>query len=151
MYQRLVGRLIYLTNTRPDLTFVVSVVSQFMHASRTENLDAVHHILRYLKTSPGLGLFFTDRRSTSGFCTTSGFYTFYGDHLISWKSKTQAVVSRSFAEAEYRAMAQGTSEALAEQVTKENVDKGLIYPPFSNIRKISAYITANVAAKAYGL
>jgi len=43
------------------------------------------------------------------------------------------------------------SEALAGQVTKENFDKGLIYPPFSNIRKISAHIAANVAAKAYEL
>ncbi|KAH7851987.1 hypothetical protein Vadar_019148 [Vaccinium darrowii] len=43
------------------------------------------------------------------------------------------------------------SEALAEQVTKENFDKGLIYPPFSSIRKISAHIAANVAAKAYEL
>ena len=40
--------LIYLTNTRPDLTFAVSVVSQFMHAPRTAHMDAVHHILRYL-------------------------------------------------------------------------------------------------------
>jgi len=97
-----------------------------MHAPHTEHLDAVHHILRYLKTSLGLGLFFTadpqsglscftdadyagsrtDRRSTSGICT------FYGDHLISRKSKKQAVVSRSSAEAEYRAMAQGTCEIL---------------------------------------
>ncbi|KAI7988376.1 hypothetical protein LOK49_LG13G00652 [Camellia lanceoleosa] len=43
------------------------------------------------------------------------------------------------------------SEALAERVTKENLDKGLIYPPFSNIRKIFGHITANVAAKAYEL
>ncbi|GMP84831.1 hypothetical protein CsSME_00038203 [Camellia sinensis var. sinensis] len=45
----------------------------------------------------------------------------------------------------------GGAEALAEQVTKENLDKGLIYPPFSNIRKISGHIAANVAAKAYEL
>ncbi|KAJ9701847.1 hypothetical protein PVL29_003875 [Vitis rotundifolia] len=43
------------------------------------------------------------------------------------------------------------SEALAAQVTQENYDKGLIYPPFCNIRKISAHIAANVAAKAYQL
>ncbi|XVE88819.1 hypothetical protein DITRI_Ditri19aG0099100 [Diplodiscus trichospermus] len=43
------------------------------------------------------------------------------------------------------------SEALAAQVTQENFDKGLIYPPFKNIRKISAHIAANVAAKAYEL
>ncbi|XWS72084.1 hypothetical protein CRYUN_Cryun02cG0010200 [Craigia yunnanensis] len=43
------------------------------------------------------------------------------------------------------------SESLAKQVSEENYDKGLIYPPFSNIRKISANIAANVAAKAYEL
>ena len=43
------------------------------------------------------------------------------------------------------------AEALAAQVTQENFDKGLIYPPFTNIRKISAHIAANVAAKAYEL
>lgn len=44
-----------------------------------------------------------------------------------------------------------TAEALAAQVKQENYDKGLIYPPFTNIRKISAYIAANVAAKVYEL
>lgn len=44
-----------------------------------------------------------------------------------------------------------TAEALAAQVSQENFDKGLIYPPFANIRKISAHIAANVAAKAYEL
>lgn len=43
------------------------------------------------------------------------------------------------------------AEALAAQVSEENYDKGLIYPPFTNIRKISAHIAANVAAKAYEL
>ncbi|GFY88680.1 hypothetical protein Acr_06g0006200 [Actinidia rufa] len=97
IYQRLVDRLIYLTNTRPDLTFAVSIVSQFMHSPHTFHLDAVYHILRYLKSCPSLGLFYksgvqsglscfsdadyagskSDRRSTSGFCT------FHGSHLIS--------------------------------------------------------------------
>ena len=44
-----------------------------------------------------------------------------------------------------------TAEALAAQVTQENYGKGLIYPPFTNIRKISAHIAANVAAKVYEL
>lgn len=44
-----------------------------------------------------------------------------------------------------------TAEALAGQVTQEHYDKGMIYPPFTNIRKISAHIAANVAAKAYEL
>lgn len=45
----------------------------------------------------------------------------------------------------------GTAEALASQVTQEHYDRGLIYPPFTNIRKISAHIAAKVATKAYEL
>jgi len=58
MYQRLVGKLIYLAHTRPDITFSVSVVSQFMHAPYEEHLEAAHKILRYLKATSGKGLFF---------------------------------------------------------------------------------------------
>ncbi|KAJ7951046.1 Retrovirus-related Pol polyprotein from transposon TNT 1-94 [Quillaja saponaria] len=125
-YQRLVGRLIYLSHTRPDIAYAVSVVSQFMHDPRSDHLDAVHRILRYLKSAPGKGLLFEnnrslkleaytdadwagsldDRRSTSGYCT------FVGGNLVSWRSKKQTVVSRSSAEAEYRAMVHGTCELL---------------------------------------
>ncbi|KAJ7961445.1 Retrovirus-related Pol polyprotein from transposon TNT 1-94 [Quillaja saponaria] len=110
-YQRLVGRLIYLSHTRPDIAYAVSVVSQFMHDPRSDHLDAVHRILRYLKSAPGKGLLFEnnrslkleaytdadwagsldDRRSTSGYCT------FVGGNLVSWRSKKQTVVSRSSA------------------------------------------------------
>jgi len=125
-YQRLVGKLIYLSHTRPDIAFAVSAVSQFMHAPRESHYDAVLRILRYLKSAPGKGLFFgihnhiqvegytdadwagsaTDRRSTSGYCT------FVGGNLVTWRSKKQSVVSRSSAEAEFRAMSQGICELL---------------------------------------
>jgi hypothetical protein len=52
-YQRMVGKLIYLTVTRPDIAFAVSVISQFMYAPRTSHLSAVDRILRYLKGTPG--------------------------------------------------------------------------------------------------
>ena len=74
MYQHLVGRLIYLTNTRLDLTFAVSVVSQFIHAPRTTHLDAIHHILRYLKTSLGLGLFYSAGHQSGLSCFTDADY-----------------------------------------------------------------------------
>ena len=57
-YQQLVGRLIYLSHTRPDIAFAVSVVSQYMHFPFEDHLEAVYRILRYLKTSPGKGLIF---------------------------------------------------------------------------------------------
>ena len=52
-YQRLEGKLIYLSLTRPDIAFSVSVVSQFMHSPTQRNLNTVNHILRYLQGSPG--------------------------------------------------------------------------------------------------
>jgi hypothetical protein len=125
-YQRLVGRLIYLSHTRPDLAYVVGVVSQFMHSPRESHMEAVYRILRYLKSAPGRGILFSkhdhlqveaytdadwagsvmDRRSTSGYCT------FVGGNLVTWRSKKQSVVARSSAEAEFRAMAHGVCELL---------------------------------------
>ena len=58
MAQRLVSRLIYLTHTRPNISFDVSVVSLYMHDPRKDHMDAVYHILRYLKGAPGKGLIF---------------------------------------------------------------------------------------------
>ena len=125
-YQRLVGRLMYLTHTRPDLAYSLSVVSQFMHSPSEEHMNAVIRILRYLKSSPGKGIMFTkggtlsvegytdadwagsidDRRSTAG------YLTFVGGNLVTWRSKKQGVVARSSAEAEYRGMAKGVCELL---------------------------------------
>jgi hypothetical protein len=51
-FQRLIGKLIYLTITRSDLSSTVSLVNQFMHAPRTPHLDVINKILRYLKCSP---------------------------------------------------------------------------------------------------
>lgn len=57
-YRRLVGKLIYLTVTRPDLTLALGVVSQFMQNPRQDHWEAFCPILRYLKKTPGKGLFF---------------------------------------------------------------------------------------------
>ena len=55
-YQRLVGRLIYLCHTRPDIAYAVSVVSRYKHDPRTGYMEVVYQILRYLKGTPGKGL-----------------------------------------------------------------------------------------------
>ena len=57
-YQRLVGKLIYLSHTRPDIAYAVSLVSQFMHCPSEDHMNAVVRILRYLKSSSGKGLMF---------------------------------------------------------------------------------------------
>ncbi|XP_057505369.1 uncharacterized mitochondrial protein AtMg00810-like [Actinidia eriantha] len=126
MFQRLVGRLIYLAHTRPDIAFPVSCISQFMHSPYQCHLDAANRVLKYLKGPPGRGLMFrkqatrnvevfvdadwagclNDRRSTSGYCS------FVFGNLVTWRSKKQPVVARSSAEAELRSTALGICEAL---------------------------------------
>jgi Reverse transcriptase (RNA-dependent DNA polymerase) len=55
-YQRLVGRLIYFSHTRPDISYAVSVVSEYMHDPRVVHQEIVDRIIRYLKSCPGRGL-----------------------------------------------------------------------------------------------
>jgi len=118
-YQRLLGRLIYLTLTRPDITFTVHILTQYMQAPTTAHMQAAKRLLRYLVASPGQGVLLasssaapltaycdsdwascpTSRRSTTGYCIM------LGKSPVSWKSKKQGVVARSSAEAEYGAMA----------------------------------------------
>lgn len=125
-YQRLVGKLIYLSHTRPDIAYAVSLVSQFMHAPSEQHMEAVFRILRYLKGAPGRGIFFkknehlrvegytdsdwagdiTDRKSTSG------YFTFVGGNLVTWRSKKQKVVALSSAEAEFIGITKGLQELI---------------------------------------
>ena len=91
-YQRLVGRLIYLSHIRPDIAFAVSVVSQYMHSPKESHLEAVYKILKYLKGSPRRGLFFKKSdskkveiytnvdwtRSADDKRSTTGYYTYVG-------------------------------------------------------------------------
>ncbi|KAL4020497.1 hypothetical protein IC575_019275 [Cucumis melo] len=105
LYRQLVGSLIYLTVTRPDISYAVHIASQFMTAPRTIHFTAVLRILRYIKGTLGHGDP-TDQRSTTGYCL------YLGDTLISWRSKKQSVVSRSSTESEYRALTDATSELL---------------------------------------
>lgn len=125
-YQKLVGKLIYLSHTRPDIAYAVSVVSRFMHAPSEEHMKAVYRILKYLKATPGKGLFFGKNQDHKvvGYTdadwagdrmdgkSTSGYFTFVGGNLVTWRSKKQKVVSRSSAEAEFRGMVHGVCELL---------------------------------------
>ncbi|KAK3038643.1 hypothetical protein RJ639_027306 [Escallonia herrerae] len=126
-YQRLVGRLMYLAHTRPDLAYALSIVSQYMHNPGEQHMNAVLRILRYLKSAPGQGILFTkneDHQSVDVYTdadwagavddrrSTSGYFTFVGGNLVTWRSKKKNVVARSSAEAEFRGIALGVCEAL---------------------------------------
>lgn len=119
IYRRLVGRLLYLTITRPDLSYGIHVLSQFISSPRVDHLTATYKMARYIKGIIGQGLFFLSDSSLQlqaysdsdwgGCAETIRFFTGYcvmlGNSLISWKCKKQTTVSHSSAEVEYMLMA----------------------------------------------
>ncbi len=126
MYRHIVGSLIYMTITRPDLSYAVGMVSQFMQTPRKPHLDAMRHILRYIKHTLQCGIFYeaksklqvhgytdvdwasnvSDRRSTSGFM----FSFKSGD--VTWSSKKQPTIALSNTKANYRGIAIATCEVV---------------------------------------
>ncbi|KAJ0694555.1 putative RNA-directed DNA polymerase [Helianthus annuus] len=125
-YRRLVGRLLYLQATRPDITYAVNVLSQFVADPRQNHLEAAHRVLRYLKATPGQGVLLPrdGGYNLTTYCDSdwlgcpftrrsrTGYLLLLGGAPVSWKTKKQSVVSRSSAEAEYRSMASTISEVL---------------------------------------
>ncbi|GJT88019.1 uncharacterized mitochondrial protein-like protein [Tanacetum coccineum] len=115
LYRSMIGSLMYLTSSRPDIMFVVCACARFQVNPKISHLHAVKRIFRYLKGQPKLGLWYPkdspfdlvaytdsdyagaslDRKSTTGGCQ------FLGCRLISWQCKKQTVVANSTTEAEY--------------------------------------------------
>ncbi|GAU44958.1 hypothetical protein TSUD_28930 [Trifolium subterraneum] len=91
LYRRLIGKLLYLTNIRPDIAYATQQLSQFLHNPTVTHFKAA--VIRYLKHSPG-------------------------SSLVSWKAKKQLTISKSSSEAEYRALSSATCELLADCLTK---------------------------------
>ena len=126
LYRMLVGKLLFLTKTRPDISYAVSVVSRFMQSPQDIHLQAAKHILRYIRRFPDLGLSFQkgDSNCLRGYTDADygqdlddrisvGAYIFFlGTSPISWNSKKQSSTSRSSCESEYRALAKCSCEAV---------------------------------------
>ncbi|RDY10339.1 putative mitochondrial protein, partial [Mucuna pruriens] len=136
-YQRLVGKLINLSHTRPDITYAISMVSQFMHDLRERHLQAASSgkglLSMEIYTDADYAGSVMDRRSTSR------YYIFLGRNLVTWRSKKKNVVARSSVEVEFRAIAQGISIVhnlvqhdrtkhikIDRHFIKEKLDRGLI-------------------------
>jgi hypothetical protein len=126
LYRQLIGSLMYLVNTRHDICYVVSVLSQFMSQPRQTHWIAAKHVLRYLGGIVGYGLRYAfavdmrlqgyvdadwawsavDRKRTSGCCFTLGFA------MVSCYSRKQTSVALSVAEAEYIALCVAVREVV---------------------------------------
>ncbi|XP_039057286.1 uncharacterized mitochondrial protein AtMg00810-like [Hibiscus syriacus] len=129
LYRSIVGSLLYLSHTRPDIAFIVNRVAQYMHRPCDGHWLVVKRILCYLNGTLDCGLVFRrssaskvccitafadadwasnvdDRRSVSGSCV------FLGCNLVSWSAKRQKVVARSTTEAEYRSIANTVVEVV---------------------------------------
>ncbi|XP_019190035.1 PREDICTED: uncharacterized protein LOC109184467 [Ipomoea nil] len=123
-YRRLVGKLLYLTITIPNISFTTQKLSQFLDYPTDIHLQAAHRVLRYIKGVPTQGMFFpaTNQLHLKGFFDSDwaacpdtkrsvfGFCMFLGSAQISWKSKKQLTVSRSSSKAEYRAIVAASCE-----------------------------------------
>ncbi|GJW31765.1 hypothetical protein Tco_0051797 [Tanacetum coccineum] len=122
----MIGSLLYLTASRPDIMFSVCLCARFQETPKTSHLEAVKQIFRYIKGTSHLGLWYpkgtgletivypdsdhtgnyVDRKSTSGVCT------FVGCCLTSWMSKKQTVLAISTTEAEYVSAGKACQQAL---------------------------------------
>lgn len=156
LYRSAVGSLQYATITRPEISFTVNKVSQYMACPLDNHWKAVKRILRYLADTIDLGLHIRksaleltafcdldwaadldDRRSISGYCV------YFGKSLISWCSKKQSVVSRSSTEAEYRSLAQVVSEVTWLSSLLHELRIKLPAPPIVWVDNLSAISLAS--------
>jgi len=136
LYRSMIGSLLYLTASRPDIMMSVCLCARFQADPKESHLRAVKRIIRYLNNTKDFGLFYpkecpfelvsysdadfggsrTDRKSTSGTCH------FIGKSLVSWFSKKQNCVSLSTCEAEYISAALACTQVLYMQQTLQDFD-----------------------------
>jgi hypothetical protein len=123
-YRQLIGSLIYLTNTRPDLSFVVNVLSRYMQEPRESHWNAAKKVLRYLQGTKDYGLEYKRNkkfrlvgysdadfaRDVDDRASTSGYLMSMGSIVVSWSCKKQATIANSTVEVEYISAWEATCE-----------------------------------------
>ncbi|XP_070668920.1 uncharacterized mitochondrial protein AtMg00810-like [Malus domestica] len=126
LYRRMVGSLLYLTATRPDIMYAASLLSRFMHNSTKIHLGTAKKVLRYISGTLDYGIKYEkgEKAILVGFCdsdwggseddmrSTSGYAFTFGSGIFSWASVKQQSVALSTAEAEYVSAAMATSQAI---------------------------------------
>ena len=126
MCHQMIGSFMYLTNTRPDIFFVVNTLSQFLTDPRHVHLIDANHILRYLKVTVNYGLKYdvNQKINLEGYVesdqegnsidnkSTSGCFFSMGSGMISWFNRKQSCMAPSIAEAEYVAACLASCEAV---------------------------------------
>ena len=114
-YRCLVGKLNFLTPTRPDLAFTVQALSQYMQNPTITHFQALQHTLHYVASTAGQGILLNGSAQLTlhaysdsdwGSCldtrkSVTGYIILLGSSPVSWKSKKQVTVSKSSTEAEY--------------------------------------------------
>ncbi|GKB71084.1 ribonuclease H-like domain-containing protein [Tanacetum coccineum] len=127
--KKLVGKLIYLTNTRSDISYVVHCLSQHMHSHMQSHFKVALRVLRYLKRSPSCGIQFNKNsdlklrdladvdwvKCPMTKKSVTSFHVFLGQTLVSWKSKKHATLFKSSSEAKYRTIRIATNLVFHER------------------------------------
>ncbi|BBH04777.1 BURP domain-containing protein, partial [Prunus dulcis] len=125
-YRKIVGSLLYLTATRPDIMFATSLLARFMHCPTTKHLGTAKRVLRYVKGTLDYGLEYVKGKETVliGYCdsdwsgsvydskSTSGYAFSFGSGVFAWASVKQNCVALSTAEAEYISASEATTQAI---------------------------------------
>lgn len=157
-YRSLLGGLQYLTLTRPDISYAVNSLCQFMHKPTTTHLQAVKRVLRYVAGTLDHGLHIAPSKSSDllvfsdsdwAGCpdtrrSTTGAAFFYSGVLVSWLSRKQHTVSRSSTESEYRALASSVAELSWLCNVLREIGIPLQKPPIVFCDNVSTiYLTAN--------
>jgi hypothetical protein len=153
LYRSIIGSLLYLTESRPDISFAVGVCARYQAEPKMSHLNQVKRILKYVNDTSDYGIMYShgegsrligycdanwagsidDRKSTSGGCF------FLGNNPISWFSKKQNCVALSTAEAEYIAAGSSCSQLLwmKQMLSEYNVEQDMLTSYYDNLSAIN--------------